>query len=150
MPCCQTAKIIAQLVEAGHDDLADSFIDVLSGAWEELPDGWTEESVKKMWKSLTGDNKHKITKCMKAMKGKVSDPGAFCGSLAKKVGYDRSESGFRPRPSKAKQRAAWMRTYEDELKRLGHKPGTVDWDTATFFFSKGLDPKKAAQKYMSK
>lgn len=56
-------------------------------AWENLPKGWTEESVKKMWATLTGDTKHKITKCMKEMEGKVDNTGAFCGSLASHVGY---------------------------------------------------------------
>ena len=55
--------------------------------WEDMPKGWTEESRKSFWNSLTGDNKHKITKCIKEMEGKVSDPGAFCGALASRVGY---------------------------------------------------------------
>jgi len=50
--------------------------------WSKLPKGWTQESVKKFWKSLTGQAKHKVTKCMKEMKGKFDDPGAFCASLA--------------------------------------------------------------------
>jgi hypothetical protein len=53
--------------------------------WKSLPKGWTEDSVKKFWDSLTGDNKHKVTKCIKQMDGKVDDPGAFCASLADKV-----------------------------------------------------------------
>ena len=53
--------------------------------WSELPKGWTESSVKKFWDSLTGDVEHKVTKCMKEMKGKVSDPGAFCASCKRKA-----------------------------------------------------------------
>jgi len=55
--------------------------------WENLPKGWTEESVKKFWESLTsGAPKHKVTECIEQMKGKgMDDPGAFCGSLADKV-----------------------------------------------------------------
>jgi len=53
--------------------------------WGKLPKGWTEESVKKFWSTMTGDVKHKVTKCMKEMEGKVDDTGAFCGSLADKV-----------------------------------------------------------------
>jgi hypothetical protein len=53
--------------------------------WSKLPKGWTDESVDKMWESMTGDVKHKVTKCMEKMKGKVDDTGAFCGSLADKV-----------------------------------------------------------------
>jgi len=54
--------------------------------WEKLPKGWTEDSLKKFWDSMTGDRKHKITACMKKMEGKVSDPGAFCGGLASRLG----------------------------------------------------------------
>lgn len=50
--------------------------------WDKLPKGWTQESVEKFWASLTGDAKHKVTKCMKKMRGKFDDPGAFCASLA--------------------------------------------------------------------
>ena len=56
-----------------------------SGKWKTLPKGWTDESVKKFWETMTGDVKHKVTKCMKEMEGKVDDTGAFCGSLADKV-----------------------------------------------------------------
>lgn len=58
---------------------------VKSAAWDKLPKGWTDESVKKFWNTLTGQNKHKVTKCIKEMKGKFDDPGAFCASLADKV-----------------------------------------------------------------
>lgn len=61
--------------------------ELVESAWGKLPKGWTQESVKKFWSSLTGDRKHKITQCIKRMEGKVDDPGAFCGSLASKVGY---------------------------------------------------------------
>lgn len=61
-------------------------------AWENLPKGWTQESVKSMWNTMTGDAKHKITKCMKEMEGKVDNTGAFCGSLASEVGYKRASN----------------------------------------------------------
>ena len=54
-------------------------------AWDKLPKGWTQASVKKFWESLTGDRKHKVTACIKKMKDKFDDPGAFCASLADKV-----------------------------------------------------------------
>jgi len=54
--------------------------------WKDLPKGWTEDSLKKFWNSLTGDKKHKITACMEKMKGKMDDPGAFCGGLASRLG----------------------------------------------------------------
>jgi glycine/D-amino acid oxidase-like deaminating enzyme len=60
--------------------------------WESMPKGWTDASRKKFWDSLTGDVKHKVTKCIKEMKGKVGDPGAFCASLA-----DRVDPGWRSR-----------------------------------------------------
>jgi hypothetical protein len=56
--------------------------------WRDLPDGWDAKSRKKFWNSLTkGEPEHKITECMEKMKGKVDDPGAFCGGLAARVGY---------------------------------------------------------------
>jgi hypothetical protein len=48
--------------------------------WSKLPHGWTRESLKEFWGSLTGDAKHKVTKCIKLMDSKVTDPGAFCAS----------------------------------------------------------------------
>jgi hypothetical protein len=53
--------------------------------WGKLPKGWTKKSVEKYWNSLTGDVKHKVTKCIKRMEGHIDDPGAFCASLADKV-----------------------------------------------------------------
>ncbi len=59
--------------------------------WKSLPKGWTEESVKKFWGSLTGEAKHKVTACMKKLDGSgIDDPGAFCASLA-----DKMEPGWR-------------------------------------------------------
>jgi hypothetical protein len=55
--------------------------------WYDMPKGWTDESRQKFWDSLTGDRKHRITKCIKEMTGKVDDPGAFCGALASRVSY---------------------------------------------------------------
>jgi len=61
-------------------------------AWDNLPEGWTEDSLDSFWESLTGDVKHPVTKCIKRMDGKVSNPGAFCGSLA-----DKADPGWRSR-----------------------------------------------------
>ncbi len=56
-------------------------------AWSNLPKGWTEDSVKSFWKSLTGSKEHKVTACIAKMeKAGMEDPGAFCGSLASKLG----------------------------------------------------------------
>lgn len=56
--------------------------------WQSMPKGWTNDSRKKFWETLTGDNKHKVTKCIKEMgksdKG-IDDPGAFCASLADRI-----------------------------------------------------------------
>lgn len=54
--------------------------------WRKLPKGWTDESRKKFWDTLTARApKHKVTQCIKKMDGKVSDPGAFCAALADRV-----------------------------------------------------------------
>jgi|MudIll2142460700_1097286.scaffolds.fasta_scaffold52579_2 hypothetical protein len=57
-----------------------------AAAWESLPKGWDKKSLKSMWRSLTGSRKHKITACMKKVEGHVDNPGAFCASLARKMG----------------------------------------------------------------
>ena len=71
-----------------------------------LPKGWTDESRKKFWDSLTSRApKHKVTQCIKKMKGNVSDPGAFCASLADRVipGW-REEAAKERRKKKAQTR----------------------------------------------
>ena len=65
-------------------------------AWDKMPKGWTEDSVKKFWKSLTGEAKHKVTKCIEKMKDTFDDPGGFCASIA-----DIVDPGWRSRPRKA-------------------------------------------------
>ena len=50
--------------------------------WKKLPNGWTQDSVDKFWSSLTGENKHKVTECIKKMDGKVTDPGASDGAVS--------------------------------------------------------------------
>jgi hypothetical protein len=72
----------------GEERLTAAALDrTVTAAWDTLPKGWTSKSVKKFWESLTGDRKHKITACMKALKGKpgIDDPGAFCASLKRKL-----------------------------------------------------------------
>jgi len=53
--------------------------------WKSLPKGWTKDSLEKWWESLTGEVKHKVTKCIKEMEGKVDDPGAFCAAAADRI-----------------------------------------------------------------
>ena len=65
-----------------------------------LPKGWTDASRKKFWNTLTsGAPKHKVTECIKKMEGKVSNPGAFCASLA-----DRSIPGWRQEAAKERKK----------------------------------------------
>lgn len=67
-----------------------------------LPKGWTDESRRKFWDSLTGRApKHKVTQCIKRMKGKVGDPGAFCAALA-----DRETPGWRAEAAKERKKSA--------------------------------------------
>jgi hypothetical protein len=79
---------------------------MIEAAWESLPKGWTEDSVKSFWEKLTGDRKHKVTACIKKMEGKggISDAGAFCASLA-----DKFEPGWRSDRSanRSKTAADW-------------------------------------------
>jgi len=87
--CCRSRaqKIVQDLTDRGLRAEAAAVAFLVAGArWEDLP-GWTQESVEKFWDSLTGDREHRIKACMKAMARKVSDPGAFCGGLASRVGY---------------------------------------------------------------
>jgi len=49
----------------------------VGAGWEDLPRGWTRESLESFWESIGGS----VTKCIKKMKGKVSDPAAYCASL---------------------------------------------------------------------
>lgn len=63
--------------------------------WETMPKGWTKDSMKKYWDTITGDVKHKVTKCIKRMSDTdITDPGAFCASLA-----DKLDPGWRSRTS---------------------------------------------------
>jgi len=57
----------------------------------DLPKGWTEESAKKWWNTATKGAEHKKTKCMEKIKGKVSNPGAFCNWLAGLADYKPSK-----------------------------------------------------------
>jgi hypothetical protein len=68
-----------------------------------LPKGWTDESRKKFWDSLTSAApKHKVTQCIKRMEGKVENPGAFCASLA-----DRVIPGWRAEAAKERKKKAF-------------------------------------------
>ena len=77
-------------LEPRKPGITEPAIEPKQAAWENLPKGWTQDSVQSMWDTMTGDVKHKITKCMEKMDGKVDDTGAYCGSLAAQVGYKRA------------------------------------------------------------
>ncbi len=85
MSCCRESRAARLAIELHRKGLTAESA-ALEAAWEDLPRGWTMESARKFWASLTGDRKHKVTACIKKMRGKVDDPGAFCGSLASKLG----------------------------------------------------------------
>jgi hypothetical protein len=79
--------------------------------WETLPKGWTDESRKEFWESLTsGSPKHKVTACIKKMEGKMDNPGAFCASLA-----DRVTPGWR---DKKGAKAPTLKGIRNQLKNL--------------------------------
>lgn len=65
------------------------YLDTITEQWETLPRGWTEDSLQRFWRSLTGDRKHKITQCIKKIEKnpEIDDPKAFCASLARRIGY---------------------------------------------------------------
>jgi hypothetical protein len=89
------SKCAFEMVTAGLEGAYRSDLNRMINAakWNSLPKGWTQESVKKFWASMTGDRKHKVTACIKKMEGGgIDDPGAFCASLA-----DKMEPGWRSR-----------------------------------------------------
>ncbi len=51
--------------------------------WKTKPRGWTQKSLEKYQKSMTGSDvtAGDVTKCIEKIKGHVDDPGAFCSSL---------------------------------------------------------------------
>jgi len=93
--------------------------------WESMPKGWTDESRAKFWDTLTGDVKHKVTKCIKKMEGKdgIDDPGAFCAALADRV--EGSEWRKGPRKKKASPQA-WAKKLLRELNTLERKSNLSD------------------------
>jgi hypothetical protein len=94
---------------------------VRSAAWEKLPRGWTQDSVEQFWDTLTGDVKHKVTKCIKRMEGKFDDPGAFCASLA-----DQVDPGWRSRSARSMMAGDGRRVLSELF--MGHQPYVKNWD----------------------
>lgn len=94
----RAARLEAMLRQAGSAPSASR----VAKKWKNLPKGWTEESVKEFWGSLTDKApKHPVSRCIREMDGKVSNPGAFCGGLA-----DQMIPGWREEAAKEKGKKA--------------------------------------------
>jgi len=112
------AKVLAKLwsmqrrilqsegLKAASDKQADK--------WEKKPKGWTDESRKKFWESLTSAApKHKVTECIKRMnKHMGGNAGAFCASLA-----DRVMPGWRQEAAKDRAKKGSSLTQPLSLRR---------------------------------
>lgn len=87
--------------------------------WKKLPPGWTDESVKKFWKTLgKGTPKHKVWNCIEKMDGHIPNTGAFCGGLA-----DWQMPGWRKKNKKESPEArSDAKTYwKGKIKKKGEK-----------------------------
>ena len=96
------SKILPLVFCAKVLSLRPDYGDRSSNKWKGKPDGWSNESRSSFWESLTGDAKHKVTKCMSKMQGKVDNPGAFCASLRDRV----EGKGWRSHERKARDEEA--------------------------------------------
>lgn len=86
-PCDEVEKAVMEVRELA---LAGT-----SGGWEKLPRGWTKQSVRSFWETLTGGEEGKMlkelvakygfTECVERMRGKVDDPEAFCAAAHKEA-----------------------------------------------------------------
>lgn len=143
-------RVRTALLRLAHEDptLRSTLVGLTKQAdkWQSLPKGWTQESVEKFWESLTGENKHKVTKCIKDMEGKVDDPGAFCASLADKVmgpEWRSKKAGFPPELFLFEDAIEKMiRFYPnwvlDSAAALFRNPTSRDWRTDLVKASHGL------------
>jgi hypothetical protein len=104
---------------------------------EDLPKGWDQSSAKKYWDSLTGDVEHKRTRCMKDLKGKVNNTGAFCNWAEQMAG--------------GKQAAAQPRTAGDPIssQMIGGKKFYFQNGKPYVHPEKYLDPKNMGHKEMA-
>jgi len=96
LSCAELGEIVFDLCQAGKFAEAAELLNVkvvldrptlVKAGWEKLPRGWTEESLRKFWESLTGDVKHKMTKCVEKIKDVegIDNPYAFCAALKDKM-----------------------------------------------------------------
>lgn len=59
------------------------------------------------------------------------------------------ESYYNRRQSKSDQRSNWMKAFNDAVVQGNPSlAGKINWDTATFMFNRGDDPKMAAELYL--
>jgi len=72
-------QIVRQLIKLAEELLLEDFEFHKQAAAESFkkdPEKW-----RKFWKSLTGDAKHKMTKCIEKVKDWADNPEAFCAAL---------------------------------------------------------------------
>lgn len=81
-----------------------------------LPKGWTADSVKKFAKSLTGkagDQKGFFDACVSKMSGNIDDPEGFCASVKDEVyGHPMWRGKDKPKKVVKKQGKAWKKDHE--------------------------------------
>jgi len=100
----------AELIRLAHakPELRDELLPLIQKraiGWKNLPKGWTQDSVESFWGKLTGDVKHKVTKCIKRMEKHMGDgAGGFCASLADQV---EGSTDWRKGPRK-KKTGGWV------------------------------------------
>jgi hypothetical protein len=95
--------------------------------WDSLPKGWTEDSLKSFWKSLTQESKHPVTQCIKKMEGKVDDPGAFCASTKDKL----EGKGWRSEGKKAALPADFDPSQEPRAQKARYLLRRKSWGNRT-------------------
>lgn len=97
--------------------------------WPTKPDGWDKGSMRKYFSTLTGPVKHKVTKCIKELKGASwlddpSDPAPFCASLADELeGTDWRKGPRKKRKSSEATEAALPTTQLQTQKRYLQEKG---------------------------
>jgi hypothetical protein len=101
--------------------IGNHFYKVAEG-FDDKPKGWTKESIKEYVKTLTGNAKHKVTKCIKELKGSdwldnPDNPAPFCAALMDEL----EGTGWRRGPRKESSCRCRTHKAEEEM---------VDEDTA--------------------
>ncbi len=89
-------KIVANFKRLGRfsDDETSGLLQFFaSDAPTRTLEQFADDSQQKMWETLTGDVKHKVTACIAKMEGNVEDAGAICAAMT-----DKFEPGWREKP----------------------------------------------------